>query len=179
MARNKSSKSIASELSKRTVVIATEPQMLETLNTLSQKVMSSKVLNGGFDTMIEKVEKIEAKVDSIHDAVYHPDDGLFARVKDIEHVKANAASIEKLNIDVNELQAWHHSEEKLVEKEAKLIEEHNQLVKNHSDQLKELVSFKSRVNAVAKWLALTVATGILAGVGKLIYDFIHGHVIIN
>jgi len=168
-----------SETERKTLDIASESQVLDLLNCLSQKVMSSKVLNGGFDTMIEKVEKIEAKVDSIHEAVYHPDDGLFARVKDIEHVKANAASIEKLNNDVTELQAWHESEERHVEKEAKMLEDHNKMVKDHADQLKDLVAFKARVAAAAKWLAVSLGTGLLAGIGKLLYDFIHGHVTIN
>lgn len=172
--------------SQRAQVALDHGQVMEVLRLLQQKVMGSAALNGGFDTLMFKVEKIEegqvqmgTKVDSIHDAIYHPDDGLFARVKDVEHVKEKVAAAEKLTMDVAKLQQWHDSEEKVVEKEAKMTEAHEKLVKDHDDKLKELVAFKTKVCTVAKWLGVTIGGGLLTGFGKLLYDFASGHITIH
>lgn len=178
MTRNKSTKPFAVALKKDEPVVVTQ-ELMDVLNGLAQKVQGSKVLNGGFDTLIEKVEKIEEQVESIHGAVYHPDDGLFARVKEIEHIKANAVNITKLESDVVELQSWHKSEEKLEEKEVILFAEQAHLVKLHADQLKDLVAFKSRICTIAKWLAVTICGGLLTGLGKVIYEFASGHITIH
>lgn len=61
-----------------------------------EEKLEKPVLNGGFDTLVEKVEKIESmseatrdaqaaantKIDAIHIAVYDPDKGLYMKVKD-------------------------------------------------------------------------------------------------
>ena len=63
-----------------------------------EKALDSRVLNGGFDTLLSKVEQIENcqehmtfqqkqiadKVESIHDAIYHPDDGIYSRIKSLD-----------------------------------------------------------------------------------------------
>lgn len=133
------------------------------LELLQQKIMNSPALNGGFDTLMLKIEGIEKclgatgeKVDSIHEAVYHPDTGLFARVKSVEQ--------------------WRSAEEKAVEKEAKLNDEHEKLVRGHDDQLKELSKFKERSTAIVRWLVISLATGGAGLLGKLLFDFVSGHV---
>lgn len=161
-------------------------QVMEVLRTLQQKVLASAALNGGFDTLMFKVERIEegqsqmgAKVDSIHNAIYDPDDGLFARVKDVEHVKEKVEATEKLSSDVAKLQQWHESEEKIVEREARLSEEHEKLVQSHAEQLKELTFFKTRVCAIVKWGLVTVGGGVITGIGKILYDFLQGHITLH
>lgn len=161
-------------------------QIMDILQALQQKVLASAVLNGGFDTMLFQVNKIEEsqakmgeKVDSIHDAIYRPDDGLFARVKDVELVKEKVDSVEQLGKDVALLQQRAETEEKLVEKESKVTEENEKLVKAHAEQLKELVAFKTRICAIAKWSAVTLAGGLATLIGKLIYDFVTGHITIH
>jgi len=58
--------------------------------------LESPVLNGGFDQLVKTVDKIEIalsnavsnqkmtseKLDLIHAGIYHPDDGLYSKVKD-------------------------------------------------------------------------------------------------
>lgn len=162
------------------------PQVVELLHLVQQKVLTSPVLNGGFDAMMVKVEQIEegqkqmgVKVDSIHEAIYHPDEGLFARVKDVEHVKEKVAVTEQLEKDIARLQQQHESEEKVLAREEKQAEENAKLVKDHAEKIKDLVQFKSRVCAIVKWGLVTLAGGVATLVGKLIYDFVSGHITIH
>lgn len=69
-----------------------QDRMLERL----EEKLEKPVLNGGFDKLVAKVEKIETvteslrdaqveakkKIDAIHVAVYDPDTGLYTKVKD-------------------------------------------------------------------------------------------------
>lgn len=147
---------------------------------LIERVLHSPVLNGGFNTLMVKVEgiqetqeKIGTKVDSIHEAIYHPDEGLFARVKSVEVTKAEG--VDKLEKDVLELKLWRGNSEKTTEHGAGIVDEHTKLVRTHDEQLRDLVRFRDRVMGVAKWLAVTLAAGGLTLVGKLIYDVLSKH----
>jgi len=70
-----------SQRSKKTV----EAQKV-VLEAIHKKIVSSAALNGGFDILMFKIEKIEQnqeqlvnKVDKIHDAIYDPNDGIFSK----------------------------------------------------------------------------------------------------
>lgn len=161
-------------------------QLIELIQILQQKVISSPAFNGGFDTLLVKVEKIDesqaqmgTKISSIHEAVYHPDNGLFARVKEIESVKEKIESVDRLEKEVMQLQQKRIVEEKAVEKETKLSEEQQKLVKEHSDKLRDLVEFKQKISVVSKWLAVTLATGGATLVGKIFFDFVQGHISVH
>jgi hypothetical protein len=83
-----------------TTTLKSQDRMLERL----EEKLERPVLNGGFDSLVAKVEKIEAvseqlreaqsssgiKIDAIHKAVYDPDEGLYQKVKSnskwIQHV---------------------------------------------------------------------------------------------
>lgn len=74
-----------------TAVLEAQDELLERL----EKKLESPVLNGGFDELVQKVNKIEIvsdqlnksqdssskKIDAIHVAVYDPDSGLYHVVK--------------------------------------------------------------------------------------------------
>lgn len=74
-----------------TATLEAQDRMLERL----EEKLEKPVLNGGFDTLVTKVDRIEAateqlregqsgltkKVDAIHTAVYDPDTGLYQKVK--------------------------------------------------------------------------------------------------
>ena len=109
-----------------------------------EKVNSAPVLNGGFETRIFKIDKIEesqgqiaSKVDSIHDAIYNPDDGLFARIN------TNKGDAEKTAITV----------------------EH---------RITELEKFRLTAFAAVKWTVVALTGGILSLLFKLIYTIVTG-----
>lgn len=141
----------------------TKEQIIDILKILQSKILASSALNGGFDRLISKVEQIEkgqhdagAKVTSIYDAIYHPDEGLFARVKIIENKRSD--------------------EEKLLDKEIKLHEERDNLLKEHTIKIKELVEYKEKTYGFGKWFLVGISGGGVSLFFKLLYDFISGHV---
>lgn len=166
-------------------------QTIELLLQLQQKLVGSAVLNGGFDTLLIKINSLEEnqniisqKIDMIHEAIYDPDDGLFARIKDVdvEQFKDKALSLDRLDKDILKLQQLHEVDGTLLKREEELShssDENSQQLRCHADQLKELVKFKDNINAVAKWSFITLAGGAATLVGKLIYTFVNGHVIVR
>lgn len=61
------------------------------LELIIEKLSNAPVLNGGFETLVQKVdhlaektEETSEKVDKISEALYEPDTGLFARLKTVE-----------------------------------------------------------------------------------------------
>lgn len=85
--------------SRVTATLEAQDRLLERL----EEKLEKPVLNGGFDTLVAKVEKIDAvtealrdsqevanakidatsaKIDAIHKAVYDPDTGLYPKVKE-------------------------------------------------------------------------------------------------
>lgn len=121
------------------------------------KALNSPALNGGFDTLLNKVSKIEetqstlvTKVTSIHEAIYEPDDGLFARIKEgrVERDK-----------DVIEIQAWRQLINRDLELDAVEDKELKQIVNKHEIKITELKSHTDRVKSVIKWVVVAIAGG--------------------
>jgi hypothetical protein len=158
------------------------------LAEIQEKMLHSPALNGGFDTLLKTVNKIEDsqsqivnKLTLIHDAIYHPDDGLFARVKMVEMAKSEG--LDKLEKEIFEIRVWKTNEEKIKEKQVKedelffkQDEEREELLMQHDSQLKEVLDFKNKISSAFKWVAVSISTGGLGVLGKLIYDFFVGHV---
>lgn len=156
-----------------------EEQLVKTLDVMQQKINASPALNGGFDRLVEKVDSIEQKVGSIHEAIYHPDDGLYARIKLVEDVKKHVITVEKLEKEVLTLQQHKDTREELREKEERVCDESVKLVLEHSTQIKDLLEFKKRVNEIAKWVIVTFAGCLVTGSGKLLYDYLSSHLVIR
>jgi predicted ATP-grasp superfamily ATP-dependent carboligase len=141
-------------------------EIINILKTLQNKILASSALNGGFERLVSKIELIDKnqndvseKIESIHDAIYHPDEGLFARVKIIEHKK--------------------NDDDKSDEKESKAREERDRLLKEHSGLIKELIEYKNKTYAFGKWCIVGLSGGGASLLFKLIYDFISGHIQIH
>jgi hypothetical protein len=160
----------------------TQIQLLNLLELLEQKVNTSPAFNGGFDTLLFKMEKFDEgqtqmgnKVSSIHDAIYQPDTGLFARVKIVEQANEKVSSIDKIEKDVMHLQ----TNLKTVEKASTSLEEVTKQISDHSSKLKDLLEFKTKFSAVTRWALLTIAGGAATVVGKILIDLIQGHITIH
>ena len=170
-------------LPKKTSNSINHKQIMEILRQLQVKVLASAALNGGFDNLMFKIDKIEEKqesmglkVDSIHEAIYNPDDGLYARVKDVESIKEKTLLMDKLEKDVFVLQHAYATEEKTLQKESALNNEQDKLIKLYADQIKELMFFKSKILEATKWLIYAIGGTIIAGIGKLLFDYIRHHI---
>jgi len=154
-------------------------QMLDMQN----KILSAPAMNGGFSTLMYKIEKIEQgqdqlveKVDEIRDVMYDPDSGLYARIKNIENSVVDEKRIESLEDEVRSIKSWKNAEEKSSEKEETHTADIEKKIQEHSEVIKDLKKWYERQAAATKWLAITVGTGLLGGFGKIIYEFLLSHI---
>lgn len=150
------------------------------LNDVQQKVNNSPALNGGFDTLLYKIENIEGnqekivnRVDEIHDAIYAPDDGLFSRIASI---KSNATEdrqeIEKKLI---EFTSWKDQTDKSVTKHS--TDESVIITKFEEQQklLDEVIKWKSTFSSVIKWIFVALGGGIVTLIFKILYVSLTAH----
>jgi hypothetical protein len=157
--------------------ISTKSQSSTAKNAAFDKVLKSPALNGGFDSLMNKIERISEtqdevcrKVDDVHQAIYDPDDGLFSRIRTAEF--ENNEKILGLKGEIEKIKAstvdYSDAEEETSSK-----------ISSHAKLLTEIMSWKVRVISTYRWIFGTLG---VAGVGlifKLVYDFIVKHVLIR
>lgn len=159
---------------------SSQHEFVQLLSDIQQKINNSPALNGGFDTLVYKVDKIEQSqgkivttLDSIHDAIYAPDDGLFSRVA---AVKTN--SIEdrsKLEQDITELSIWKQQTETILSSKAEGDKELYKRFEAQQKIIEDIHRWKSVVSSVLKWAIVALAGGSITLMFKLLYDFVVAH----
>jgi len=158
---------------------AQRKQMLEMQN----RILSAPAMNGGFSTLMYKIEKIEKsqeqivdKVDEIRDVLYDPDSGIYARIKIIENETIDNEKFDKLEEEVVAIKTWKNSKEKSEEKEEQQDIDFQKVLSEHAEVIKELQSWYQKQAAATKWLAVTVGTALIGGIGKIIHIFLTNHI---
>ncbi len=154
------------------------------VETIAKKINNSPALNGGFDRMMvivehiqEKQEEANNKMDRIHDSLYDPDDGLYARVKSVEVVTSDFAKRqdEHLSSDEKVLSQLTNSLKKLNEDLMDKLVTTKKLKKIAGDELERLeLMIRSKNVWLSIWskAAWLLGGGILAAVGKTVWDLI-------
>lgn len=153
------------------------------INSLDH-VLTSPILNGGFETIISKVDNIEesqgiltSKVDKISEALYEPDIGLFSRIKQT----GVAAREERLELerDVIKLNTWKDSVEKelqfdvIIDKEiGKKIETLNHKRFEDRSKIDNVINWQNRANSIIKWSLVTLGSAGIGGLIKFLFDLI-------
>jgi uncharacterized protein YaaN involved in tellurite resistance len=159
------------------------------VESIAQKINTSPVLNGGFDKMMvivehiqEKQQETSEKVDKIHDGLYNPDDGLYARVKMVEtateqmvkshaaHIAADEKNMKEINDSLKKLSSTDDDLSKKVETTSRL----KKIAGDDLEKLESVIKVKSTWSewwGKAVWL---VVGGVLAAIGKAIWEAV-GH----
>lgn len=147
------------------------------LHTIHKKLDASPALNGGFDRLLYKIDGIEKsqvqiveKVDKIHDAIYHPDDGLFARIAATK--AAQTESVGRVEKQVEDLVNWKSQAENAdedCEKEADIMQLKLQQLES---SIVGIEKFQSFMVAGLKWTFVAVGGGLITLVFKLLYGVI-------
>lgn len=183
MNRKRSSKKPPSRSTKNVKI---DDDVVAILKQMQQKVMGSSALNGGFDTIITKMTLLQddlndtsTKVKDIHNAIYDPDEGLYARVKDVERLQHKVHDIDEVKKSVESIRQRHESEDRMIVKESKNVEEREKLFKEHNDKIRDLVDFKLKFSSILKWTIVTFSGALVTLLGKLLYDFISGRITIH
>lgn len=148
-----------------------EALLIQMLSTIHAKVTQSAALNGGFERLSAKIDRIEETqhktnevVDDIHTAIYDPDQGLYARLKDTDNSRSN--ELRRLDKEMSEI-------EETDEKHERKFEEHD---KRFSDMEKKVADALTLANRIKRILAITGGALLTGGV-KYLYDILGHHIV--
>lgn len=141
-----------------------------------EKKLECSALNGGFDRLMSKVDAIEEsqmtianKVDELHDSIYDPDNGLYARLKEIEHEKEMQVS--ELDRKFDELKVIGIFEEKSKTEKEAVDKTNRELLAKTATQLEDLIKWKDLVTSFAKWV---IGSGAISASAKMLYNMLSG-----
>jgi hypothetical protein len=136
------------------------------LDEIHKKISSSAALNGGFDTLLFKIDKIEqsqgqlvSKVDKIHEAIYDPKDGIFSQLAD--HKLESTVRLNEIKTDIAALDSWKKNHEKDDIKDEKVVTEASSKVANLEKSVETLVRHKNNAAGILKWFAVAIGGGII------------------
>lgn len=154
-------------------------EIAEVVLQLHKKISASAVLNGGFDSMMLKVDALGEDVKDIKTKIYEPDDGIFARIKSIEVDTKRIANDVARTVDRVEAHDQIEGDVKLHHQRIDMMETNLSGLKSISEQQKvidDLVKYRNRVNSVLKWVGVSLGGAVVSLLFKFLYDLIQGHV---
>jgi hypothetical protein len=140
----------------------------QTLGEIQKKLASSSALNGGFDTLLFKIDKIEqsqgnlvSKVDKIHEAIYDPQDGIFSKLS--EYRLNNTNDVNDVKQKITELQVWKIHSERDDMRDDRAVE----------IATKKLITLENSVNSLnkSKEAAWSIIRWIFVAVGGALVTF--------
>lgn len=150
---------------------------------MQNKILSAPAMNGGFSTLMYKIEKIEQsqeqlveKVDEIRVVLYDPDKGLYARIKNVENSVIESERISLMEEEMRDMKSWRDNEKKFFDKSENNEAQLEKKIEEHSEIIKEIQRWYQKQAAVSKWLAVTVGTSTLGLLVKFAYDYLINHV---
>mgnify|MGYP003494010557 FL=1 len=107
-------------------------------------------------------------------------DTLLYKVDKIEEVTGLSMSkIESMNKLLYEPEQGIYSRVKSVEKSNEIIPLLQESISIIKSDLKDLVTWKSKVSSISKWVFITLGGAGISLLFKLIYDFASGHIVIK
>lgn len=136
------------------------------LDEIQKKITSSAALNGGFDTLLYKIDKIEqsqgqlvSKVDKIHDAIYDPQEGIFSKLS--EYKLENTNKINDINQTITEFKIWKDYKNKEEMKEEEDTDTSKKKLDSLERSVDSLVKSKQATWSILKWLGVALGGGII------------------
>jgi hypothetical protein len=161
-------------------LIGTDLDTTRVLAEIQQKVNSSPALNGGFDTLLYKVDKIEesqgkivSTVDKIHAAIYEPDTGLFSRINTVQATASKEnGELEKQLIELN---TWKAQTEKSAQEDKTSDEALVKKVEEQQKVIEQLTQWKATVSKVGAWIGMGFGGGAVTLLFKILYDVLTTH----
>lgn len=163
-------------------------ELLLLVESIASKINGAPALNGGFDRMLvmvehikEKQEDTSAKVDKIHDGLYEPNDGLYARVKMVENTTAAFAKRQAthLSLDEKNMESINASLKRLdakdeeISKKAEITDRLKKITGEELEKLASVIQVKSAWGDNATKILWFVVGGLLVEIGKTIWTAIH------
>jgi len=147
------------------------------LHNIHKKLDDSPALNGGFDRLLYKIDGIEKsqvqiveKVDMIHEAIYHPDDGLFARIAANKAIQVESTN--RVEKHVDELIVWKKEAEVDGETCEKEADELQLKIQKIESSIENIEKFNGLTTATVKWMLAAVGGAFLTVLFKLFFNVV-------
>lgn len=148
------------------------------LDDIQRKLSSSSALNGGFDTLLFKIDKIEqgqgqlaTKVDKIHEAIYDPNDGIFSKLS--EYKIENNEKFNDVSQKMSELNEWKKHREKEDNKNDNEVDQTVEKLHTLEKSVDSLVQTKDSTWKLLKWFLVALGGGIVTLFFKWLETKIH------
>lgn len=138
-------------------------QLIKLLTEIQNRLSTSHLMNGGFERLMDKINKIEESQDKmvedfqdLKSTVYDPDAGVFSRIKQLEvDYKEKNHQIEK---ELYEMKIQNSQFQKIIVK-----------FESQEDKLEELFRWKANYTKFT-WL---IISGAVAGAFEIVKNIIH------
>jgi len=164
-------------------VMAKHDDATDSIGVILHKIDRIEEGQGKLVGKVEGIEdgqtKIVDKLDSIHEAIYHQDTGLFAKIA--AHRLENHEVKAEIEQEIVDIKAWRKQSEKDGEKDAKLSEKEEaekkiafETLTTMKAEVVSLKDYKTTVNNILKYAAGAIATGLLGLICKVIYNLATG-----
>lgn len=155
------------KISNKQLPVDSVKQMKDTaLDEIQRKLANSSALNGGFETLLFKIDKIEesqgqlvGKVDKIHEAIYDPNEGIFSRLS--EYKLENTNELNTLTKNITEITEWKKHREKEEAKEEETIDKASLKILTLEKSVDSLVKSKDSFWSVFKWFLVAFGGGVV------------------
>jgi hypothetical protein len=157
------------------------------VESIASKINSSPALNGGFDKMMVIVEHIQDKqgetteqLKEIHNGLYDPNEGLYARVKMVEtaterfaqahaeHISNDEKNMREINESLKKLTVQDEDLSKKVETTTKL----KKIAGDDLEKLESVIKVKSAWASIWSKAAWLLVGGTLAAIGKAVWELV-------
>lgn len=139
-------------------------QKQEVLDDIHKKIINSAALNGGFDALMFKIEKIEcnqeqlvSKVDKIHDAIYDPQDGIFSKIN--ESSLDTSRRINETDQKLIEVSEWKKQRIKDDAKFESYAEDSSNKILGLQRNVDDLMKSKNMLSGIVRWIIVALAGG--------------------
>jgi hypothetical protein len=162
-------------------------QIFQNLEKIQESIKSSRLLNDGLDHLIRKLDSIEQtqgkileEVNDMKEALYHPDDGIYSRIK-----MSETATNEKFLLIDRKMVDIKYSQEIFANEKNKNdihINEKIEGIEDRISNLEEIKAIKKDVDEIIHWKNSVVKILLLVGIPmltttvKTFYEFIMSHI---
>jgi hypothetical protein len=147
----------------------------DAINDIHRKVIKAPVLNGGFDSLMVKINNIESNneqlketLQSVHKAIYDPDNGIYSRITTCKN--EHNESMYELNSEIENIKVWKNNIEKNDSTHYNTDIELTKKIDSHAVKLENIEKWKNGIFSITKWTAATVAGATITILFKILYD---------
>ena len=168
----KPSQSLPPASSRRPLTVTERGALIDDMH---KKIASAAALNGGFDTLLHKIDKIEqsqgqlvTKVDKIHEAIYDPNDGIFSKLA--ESKLENTQKFSDVEQKLCDISSWKNYKDIEDEKTGDVTEENVDKLAKMEQTVESLVASKEKSWAFIKWILVAVGGGAVS----LLFSWLQG-----